>query len=328
MTEHEKLLAAVAATIADYREGEIVRPDAAHVEKWLAQFDEQVRAPLLAEMQHVLGKTYISKAHVTAFLAALVTNANLTGGDPKTFWRATKFLNIQTRGYSQRDFLTIFALPLKAATGLDLAQCGTGCPSRFLYLDDGLYSGNTILNELKTWITNEAPVAAQVFVVTIALHRGGQFYARTRLEAHAKAAGKNVQFHWWRLVELEDRKTYINNSDVLRPKRVPDDERVKKYVMGFQHQPILRGADSVGDLKVFSTSAGRDLLEQEFLKKGCYIREASGNFNVYARPLGNMVLETLGFGATIVTYRNCPNNAPLAFWAGKPWYPLFPRNTN
>jgi hypothetical protein len=41
-----------------------------------------------------------------------------------------------------------------------------------------------------------------------------------------------------------------------------------------------------------------------------------------------MKLETLGFGSLIVTFRNCPNNAPLAFWVDSPWYPLFPRTTN
>jgi hypothetical protein len=41
-----------------------------------------------------------------------------------------------------------------------------------------------------------------------------------------------------------------------------------------------------------------------------------------------MTLVTLGFGSLIVTYRNCPNNAPLALWVDHPWYPLFPRTTN
>ncbi len=42
----------------------------------------------------------------------------------------------------------------------------------------------------------------------------------------------------------------------------------------------------------------------------------------------HMTLETLGFGSLVVTFRNCPNNAPLALWVGDPWYPLFPRTTN
>jgi hypothetical protein len=54
----------------------------------------------------------------------------------------------------------------------------------------------------------------------------------------------------------------------------------------------------------------------------------AGYATAKAERVGNMVLSTLGFGSTIVTFRNCPNNAPLAFWAGDPWYPLFPRKIN
>ena len=52
------------------------------------------------------------------------------------------------------------------------------------------------------------------------------------------------------------------------------------------------------------------------------------NLNQFQRPLGNSLLETLGFGSLIVTFRNCPNNAPLPLWVGNPWHPLFPRTTN
>lgn len=67
---------------------------------------------------------------------------------------------------------------------------------------------------------------------------------------------------------------------------------------------------------------------KSLLDDGVKIRGMCPHLNKYQRPLGNMILETLGFGSTIVTFRNCPNNAPLAFWAGDPWYPLFPRKTN
>ncbi len=52
------------------------------------------------------------------------------------------------------------------------------------------------------------------------------------------------------------------------------------------------------------------------------------NLGESQRPLGHTSLEALGFGSMIVTFRNCPNNAPLALWVGAPWYPLFPRTTN
>ena len=94
------------------------------------------------------------------------------------------------------------------------------------------------------------------------------------------------------------------------------------------HQPHLRTAGQVGGNGIFASDAGRQLLEQEFLKAGVRIREMCPNLGETQRPLGHMTLETLGFGSLIVTFRNCPNNAPLALWAGDPWHPLFARTTN
>ena len=68
------------------------------------------------------------------------------------------------------------------------------------------------------------------------------------------------------------------------------------------------------------------VLEQEFLKRGATIKLENQNLKDYARPLGNIVLQRFGFGALIVTYRNCANNCPLVFWAGD--YPLFERDNN
>ena len=94
------------------------------------------------------------------------------------------------------------------------------------------------------------------------------------------------------------------------------------------YKPHLRTPGQVGGKGIFSSDEARQLLEEEFLKAGVRIRQMCPNLNKYQRPLGNMLLETLGFGSLIVTFRNCPNNAPLALWAGDPWHPLFPRTTN
>jgi hypothetical protein len=94
------------------------------------------------------------------------------------------------------------------------------------------------------------------------------------------------------------------------------------------HEPVLRKAGNVGPAGIFSSEAGRYLLEEQFLIAGVKIRNMCPNLPLAARPLGHMNLVTLGFGSLIVTYRNCPNNAPLALWARDPWYPLFSRTTN
>jgi hypothetical protein len=259
-------------------------------------------------------------------LENLVVNPKLTGGTPKEFFENAKFLDVQSRGSSQHEFLQMIAKPLRTTTGLELAQCGK-TPTSYIYLDDGLYTGNTIINDLSKWL-KVAPSPAKVHVILMALHRGGQYYASGKLAEAAKNLGKVIEFNWWRILELEDRLAYTYSSDVLRPTRIPDDPLVKEYIATLGREPTLRKPGSRGALELFSTEEGRGVLEQQFLLKGALIRKNAPMLPVYARPLGNMVLKALGFGSTIVTFRNCPNNAPLTFWAGDPWYPLFRRKTN
>ena len=152
----------------------------------------------------------------------------------------------------------------------------------------------------------------------MAFHRGGQFYADTELKKAAQAAGKALEFKWWRCVEIEDRRSETFTSDVLRPTVIPDEKAVEAYVAAMKYKPVLRTAGRVGEHNFFSSDAGRQLLEREFLIVGCRIRNMCPNLKVPHRPLGYMVLETLGFGTMIVTHRNCPNNAPLALWVGHP----------
>ena len=103
---------------------------------------------------------------------------------------------------------------------------------------------------------------------------------------------------------------------------------MKQYVEAMTHQPTLRAPGHGGSNSLFSSEEARNLLEQEFLKAGVKIRQECPNLGDTQRPLGHSTLVTLGFGSLLITFRNCPNNAPLALWVGDPWYPLFPRTTN
>jgi hypothetical protein len=323
--ELEVLASSVAAVIADYRKGEIDEPNAKHVERWVAQFDEEAKVPLLRELEHVLGKTYCSRSDVEGFLTRLISTEKLTGGDPKTFWQRTSFLNIQGGGNSQRELLEIFDEVLADELDVSLGDCGGD--DSFVYVDDAIFSGGRVCSDLAKWVESDAPEHAQVHVITIASHYGS-YYWKGQLEETMKESGKDIKVKWWTAVELENRKKYRDTSDVLWPTRLPDDTATRAYAESLQYPPTLRTGTSVGGLGVFSSAEGRDLLEQEFLKAGVRIREMAPNLNEYQRPLGNSVLATLGFGSTLVTYRNCPNNAPLALWVHAPWYPLFQRETN
>lgn len=327
MSTHADLLKSIAKTIADYREGEIASPTSDHVDTWVKQFGKAAQTPLLSELDHVLNRTCISRTDCRKFLSSLIKNKDFGDNEPGKFWKKVRFLNIQGAGNSQREMLAMFDEILQELCSLRIAECGDK-PATFLYLDDGIFGGYHVLNDLTAWIRADAPQTANVRVVVIALHCGGEFNAKKGIEKVAASAGKRIEVTWWRSLSIENRKAFADTSDVLWPASLPNDKDTQAYAKGLKYPPVLRKAGSIGENKFFSSEEGRNLLEQQFLQAGVRIREICPYLNVYQRPLGNMILETLGFGTPIVTYRNCANNCPLAFWAGDPWYPLFPRKTN
>lgn len=322
----KKLLEQVAAIISDYRAGELPSPDADHVRRWINQFDEPVRESVLRETAHVLGQTYLSREQCEKFIRAVAKSEKLAGDDPGAFWRSVHFLRVQQGGQSQADMLALFGATLKKKYGIGALP--NGASDTFIYLDDVSFSGNRVLNDLRAWIANTAPAAGKVHIIVMALHTGGQHYAQGALTKAAREAGKTLEFKWWRSIEVEDRRDHTDVSDVLRPTKLPHDARVQAHVAQMQYQPVLRSPGNVGGLGLFSSDSDRQLLEQEFLKAGCRVRQMCPNLPVRHRPLGFSFLETLGFGTMMVTYRNCPNNAPLALWVGDPWIPLLPRKNN
>jgi len=198
----------------------------------------------------------------------------------------------------------------------------------YIYIDDVLFSGGRIKHDVTRWIKGDAPQKVKLAIITIAYHRLGQWRTSNDIAAAAKEAGKEIDVTWWRAFEIEDRKKYMENSDVLRPTALPVDPATSAYVADLKIEPVFRAPGQLGALGFFSSEYGRSLLEQQFLVSGVNVRKRCPYLNTYMRPLGNSMMGTTGFGSMIVTYRNCPNNAPLVLWAGSPWYPLFPRRTN
>lgn len=315
----------------------------ARVLRWIAQFPCEHRAAILAEMAYILERTYLSENRMGRFLDRLTINAELTGRDPKGFWAKTHLLDIQQRGASQRDMSALLREKLDSRGYAYLAEADSGTTS-FVYLDDVICTGNHLFRDLSDWITT-APSKCSVHIIVAFLHAGGKYRALEKshgtLKLVARDAGKKIQFTCWSLPLIEDRRFHTNSSDVLRPKGLPSDERVAAYLEELSPEIdaarakygrgiglVWRSGDHVGERKFFSSGEARTLLEDQFLIAGCRIRGMCDNLGQSARPLGYQFLSTLGFGALVVTYRNCPNNCPLAWWVGDPWYPLFPRRTN
>lgn len=241
-------------------------------------------------------------------------------------------LAIQQLGSSQKEMLEILRNVL--------AQYSISTPNNhgrlkeFVYLDDGIFGGGHVIKDLNDWIETSAPQWAKVQIITIARHTGGKYHAGEAIAKKAKGVGKEISIQWRseRNRIFEDRKSKTDYSDVLRPKQIPNVHEVTEYVKKLtdaQFSPTLRKGDSLGLRNIFSSPEGRNLLEEQLLIAGCRIMKQCTNLPKNARPLGFSPLKTLGFGSMMVTYRNCPNNSPLALWVGEPcWYPLFQRRTN
>jgi hypothetical protein len=331
MNTLEQLAASISTTAADYRKYELGPLTPNHVTTWVHQFDPEDCLPILTELDHVLKKTYFSEAAVTKFLQELATEPKLVGADPVAFWKAAGVLDIQQGGNSQTEMLERLEAVLKGQLGITLKECKSSS-GNFVYLDDAVFTGNRVRRDLEPWIESSAPQKATIHVIVNALH-AGSYYAAQQLDKASKKAGKDITVTWWRVRFIENRKFYRNQSEVLWPSELPEDEedevaRYAKVLSDAGYPPEKRAQGGTPKDGVFSGEAGRALLERVFLKAGVRIRSICPNLKESARPLGFSLLKTLGFGATVVTYRNCPNNCPLALWAGDPWYPLFRRKTN
>jgi hypothetical protein len=263
----------------------------------------------------------------------LVQSKKLVGEKAAAYWKRANFLQIQKAGQSQKEMVKLFAEALQQQCRLNLAECGA-TDGDYIYLDDVLFTGGRIATDLQHWIAKSAPAKARVHVILIAMHTSGHYYiANDRLRKAVETSGKNIEISFWKWVELENKRNRKNNSSVLWPSAVPIDPAVQAYVASEKRFPLdLRNPG--GTLGVFSSEQGRQLLEREFLVTGVKIRSLTQTPNEFIRPLGCGSFG-VGFGSMIATYRNCPNNCPLAIWWGNPlatsgalhWYPLLSRKT-
>ena len=158
MKERRELLASIANTIKDYRTGDLPEPTPDHADRWIRQFKTEFQLPMLREMDHVLRQTYFSRSRVRDFFASVTGSRRLAGEDPREFWRAAHLLDVQQGGNSQTEIRKLFSEELERNYGL-AANAGVPNDAVFVYLDDVLFTGSRIGNDLSAWIVDVAPQA-------------------------------------------------------------------------------------------------------------------------------------------------------------------------
>lgn len=332
MPTYEQCVASLAHTLRDYKSESSVAMSPEHVARWAKQFNEKIRTPLVHEINYILKQTYISEQNIRDYLRRVITSTNLTQGDPKTFWLGTHILANQQNGQSQLDLLSIFRELRKEVLDVPSSYRPSN-GNTYLYLDDALFSGNRILQDLRPWIKNDAPAQSTLLVVVCHSYTGGEWYVLNELKKCRDEAKKDISISVLREKTYENRKKYRDSSDVLWPSHHPESEAFAAYVKGERYPQELR-TSTPNSCALFSSEKARNFVEQVMLVAGLHIRGLSANPSPMMRPLGFSRFG-LGFGALTVTHRNCPNNAPLALWWGDPtkpashplskWYPLLQR---
>jgi hypothetical protein len=326
-------LETLAEIIADYRSGEVAPRTPDLIDEWLQQFPAPIQDQMLKALVHVFRKTYISRDVFKAFLMALASTDKLSPGcEPVDYWKKVNLLDIQQGGNSQKEILKTFDEVLQETHGFGLTDTGSE-DGDFVYIDDCIGTGNRVRWDLCAWMKGDIPEQVNLHVITPILYMGS-WWIDKKLQETATANGKKISLHKWRLedFEMENRLGKRNTSDVLWPTAIPNDTDVQAYANHLDslgHAAVLRNPGNPGASGIFKDDSDRILLEQAFLVRGCQIRRECGNLPDRARPLGYHNLDCFGFGSMFVTYRNCPNNCPLALWVQQAVYPaLFPRKTN
>lgn len=321
--------------ISDYRDGEFGLLDVNHVLKWVYQFEESDREVVLLETKHILERNYITRENFNQFISGLSKNQNLVGSCPKEFWSKVSILEIQQHGNSQNELNILLKKIIFNEHNVNVSVNNSNIKT-FIYLDDFLFSGNRFVNDISRWLES-CPDKCQLFVISIGWYEFGKWQTETKLRELLKRIGKNVDIQYlsYKDFRLENRLAHKSYSHVLWPiENVKNDLLISGYITKKNCTPKYRIENEVEN-NVFSIQR-RSQFELAMLRAGIKILSFCNETSAVVKPLGYGGFD-FGFGSTVFTFRNCPNNNPLAYWWGNPnadkshpfskWYPLMQRKT-
>lgn len=333
--EMDVLAVSIAETIKDYCNNHFCPTnDKDHVLRWVSQFDENDQLFVLQQTDILLSKQYFSKEKYKSIIDRIIRKTKTVA------LQNLSFLDIQQNGTSQRDMLTLLDQSSQEIHNVQLL-INDYSTSKFIYFDDVVFTGDRICRDLEDWIINSAPTECKLLIASIFTHTYATYNIEQRLTKVINDYGKKISLSFSCLGRQYENKFIMRNqSDVFWPREenidIPLGIDPSRFV-STAPQGQNPGRTGFVESYVFRNEADRDRFEKILCDKGFYIISLCADPAISMKPLGYKTFKGLGFGGSIFTYRNSPNNTPLAFWWGNPemedwnplsrWYPLMMRVT-
>ncbi|EOU3147264.1 TPA: hypothetical protein U5D81_003632 [Yersinia enterocolitica] len=335
MQQRDALAESIAKTIEGYTNNSFCETnDKDHVLRWASQFDENDQLFVLQQTDILLSKQYISKEQYKSLIDRLIRKTKSSS------LQNLSFLDIQQNGTSQRDMLLFLEQSSQEIHNVQL-RINDYSINKFVYFDDVVFTGDRICRDLEDWIINTAPMECKLLVASLFTHTYASYNIEQRLTNVINDSGKNISLSFSFFGRQYENKFIMRNqSDVFWPREeninIPFGIEPNRFV-STAPQGQNPGRTGFVESYVFRNESDRDRFEKILCEKGFYIISLCSDPAVSMKPLGYKTYRGLGFGGSIFTYRNSPNNTPLVFWWGNPemedwnplsrWYPLMMRVT-
>lgn len=317
--------------IRDYRKGELpISLDEKHIEKWLNQFDSNIQDDIISETLYILRNWYFNSQSFVQF-----GNEVIEFLKKQYCLNDLYFFNNQLHGKSQAKIIHL----LEKNGIINEYLLNNTKSNHYVYLDDGLYTGNTITEDIECILENHILNTIDVFVF-LAYSYGYDTLRKSLSELGEK---HNTQINVYRFKELQNTKKvktlsnggemYFNDQDTLWSQQnafLSNPQIINEYIDLFDKKTYLfRSITRSYTSRIFSSDKARKVLEAAFLEKGVEIVKSSNSNKKGLFPLGYN-----NFGSICVFEFNISNTCPLVLWWGNLikqgnaldiWYPLLPR---
>lgn len=198
----------------------------------------------------------------------------------------------------------------------------------YVYLDDGLYTGSRLRKDIKQFLQT-MPEGLYIDVIYFIACRSGMDFSKSELEKVCEVKNIKINIHRWR--EMCNNKTITRIDNVVsyepvqeclwpssRLAKLPEISSYIEKLEGIKGKKVYYCFRNVGyryTEGIFSNLVNRDIVEEEFLKKGIAITE---NIQVHKElyPLGYNLTPSFGFDSFCATDLNISNTCSIVLWWG------------